>query len=591
MRSGSHGGSSLSRTDSDEAEVQDDDTAIGLKERGNHAFKQGAFASAVQLYSAGLDAAEGVVAADGTANGDVGSDSVHLLLSNRAAAQLALAATTDHLQGEDAEVRRLVTAALTDAERCTSLAPSFRRGWMRLAAACAHPLQRDYRAAIAAASEAACLDKAGAAADAVEAIAAALVARALDVCKEAGADSESNATEGLDVHVAADAHIDEMSCAQCLAMVFEPVTLADGQAVCKPCVSKYRRTRIGSPNVACRLYGSHTNVLLKQIASQCLPRAVETARRRHAGNEHFRQRRYLEAIQEYTNALGAPIGDEGGDMGGYVAADTHVLLANRSAANLAAHQSSAAEKPATMASTAQSSGASYLAAAALDADAAVLARADWSRGYYRRAVVAMSQSDQSIQPPPAAAADLALSLALELAAQGNCRAGGVLVRAKERGVSWDKFLECVRAAFKVRAQDTAQDYSRAGMVTIPAATKQTGASFPLAALALVEAGAVVAAQTRRTAVAAARLLPHDAVLALREELNCCLCCCLLCQPTALPCGHTLCRHCVERTLDHAFDHAPRCPLCRADLTPLLTWLNVSARSRCVTHHGIGVHDD
>ena len=81
----------------------------------------------------------------------------------------------------------------------------------------------------------------------------------------------------------------------------------------------------------------------------------------------------------------------------------------------------------------------------------------------------------------------------------------------------------------------------------------------------------------------------EAVAALRSELDCCLCCALLCAPATLPCGHTLCRACVWRTLDHAFETVPLCPLCRADLSPLLIYLNKAARreSQQVAMTGVG----
>jgi hypothetical protein len=74
-----------------------------------------------------------------------------------------------------------------------------------------------------------------------------------------------------------------------------------------------------------------------------------------------------------------------------------------------------------------------------------------------------------------------------------------------------------------------------------------------------------------------RRLPAEAVVALRSDLDCALCCDLLCAPSTLPCGHTLCRNCVWRNLDHAFDSPPLCPLCRSNLSPYLTYLNTAAR--------------
>ncbi|CAJ1422196.1 unnamed protein product [Effrenium voratum] len=70
---------------------------------------------------------------------------------------------------------------------------------------------------------------------------------------------------------------------------------------------------------------------------------------------------------------------------------------------------------------------------------------------------------------------------------------------------------------------------------------------------------------------------------LRSQLECPLCLGLLWEPASIPCGHTLCRCCLARTLDHAFDTAPSCPMCRKDLAPYLAWLNARARAQRV--HG------
>ncbi|EPQ29662.1 uncharacterized protein PFL1_02882 [Pseudozyma flocculosa PF-1] len=48
---------------------------------------------------------------------------------------------------------------------------------------------------------------------------------------------------------------------------------------------------------------------------------------------------------------------------------------------------------------------------------------------------------------------------------------------------------------------------------------------------------------------------------LLEVLECQLCYLLLYQPLTTPCGHTFCRSCFARSLDHG----NRCPLCRADM--------------------------
>ena len=48
---------------------------------------------------------------------------------------------------------------------------------------------------------------------------------------------------------------------------------------------------------------------------------------------------------------------------------------------------------------------------------------------------------------------------------------------------------------------------------------------------------------------------------LRSELDCQVCYALILDPLSLPCGHTFCRQCVARVLDHS----DLCPICRRNL--------------------------
>jgi len=57
-----------------------------------------------------------------------------------------------------------------------------------------------------------------------------------------------------------------------------------------------------------------------------------------------------------------------------------------------------------------------------------------------------------------------------------------------------------------------------------------------------------------------------------DQLECGLCLGLLFEPTTMPCGHTVCRPCLARTLDHALMTTPSCPICRADLVSYLEWI-------------------
>ena len=54
---------------------------------------------------------------------------------------------------------------------------------------------------------------------------------------------------------------------------------------------------------------------------------------------------------------------------------------------------------------------------------------------------------------------------------------------------------------------------------------------------------------------------HHLKEATKNELDCQVCYALIHDPVTTPCGHTFCRHCVARIIDHA----PLCPICRRTL--------------------------
>ncbi|PWN99242.1 LON-domain-containing protein, partial [Tilletiopsis washingtonensis] len=56
---------------------------------------------------------------------------------------------------------------------------------------------------------------------------------------------------------------------------------------------------------------------------------------------------------------------------------------------------------------------------------------------------------------------------------------------------------------------------------------------------------------------------------LLDVLECHLCYLLLHEPLTTPCGHTFCRSCLSRSLDHS----SKCPLCRASMPPFSFFLD------------------
>lgn len=48
----------------------------------------------------------------------------------------------------------------------------------------------------------------------------------------------------------------------------------------------------------------------------------------------------------------------------------------------------------------------------------------------------------------------------------------------------------------------------------------------------------------------------------KETPVCPLCRCLMMRPVSLPCGHSLCKPCIARSISRSFSNCAHCPLCR-----------------------------
>jgi hypothetical protein len=291
------------------------------KEEGNRHFAAHRYAESIDAYTRGIGPQpDAAAAAD-----DAGV--LHLLYSNRAAARLKAAeqllrsgepgqAESSSRQSSNdavtAQLRRAIATATCphavamlrhvegaaqDAQSCVTLAPGFRRGWVRLATARLALGQRQRMAGLQAALQAATIDlgllskprltprvkggdpglsNAGAATTAAESAtvagtaAAAALAPSLDdpAAMQQQLLVEPSSALGLvvDTMVQAAAEVGcpgsgrggspfnppspddavgEITCPQCLAVLHCGVTLGDGQTVCQPCVPKWRKRCVG----------------------------------------------------------------------------------------------------------------------------------------------------------------------------------------------------------------------------------------------------------------------------------------------------------------------------------------------------------
>ncbi|KAJ1630987.1 hypothetical protein T492DRAFT_69539 [Pavlovales sp. CCMP2436] len=323
----------------------------------------------------------------------------------------------------------------------------------------------------------------------------------------------------------------DLTCAHCCATLYQPTTLGDGATYCRACVPKLLQNAVGL-EVG---FGKAINTTLDNLSRVWFPAGHRAAQLRQEGNELFGAGRLDEACAVYTAALSHAV--------------DAVLLCNRSAARLRLGDAQGATRDAVLAARLSAVGSRMWSKALFRLGTAL--NAQGANPASALATLATLVAVQRAQREP-----LAQSLgALREAAAAFARAASLAADPNDDCVSMGALLTGLR---DMRALARALDaYTHLPQTEAAAVDKELAQ-----ALAAAEAAAVVPAQT---------------VDACRDGVECALCVEQLHLPSALPCGHVLCRSCLSRALDQAFDAPARCPLCRHDLGSFLAFINLRAR--------------
>jgi len=313
----------------------------------------------------------------------------------------------------------------------------------------------------------------------------------------------------------------DFGCAHCGSALLEPVALEDGHTVCRPCVRKCKRDP-SSKEVG---FGDNVCVVLADLTSRCAPAAQRAAAQRQKANALFAENLFAEAEAAYTVAIvHAPF-------------DDLVLYCNRSAARLKIDD---------------------VVGAVEDGERAVrLCLASGGGAMFPKAWFRLGQALQS-----GGKRSMDAIFALSVASTGNSGQAPLpqLVQAVESLSSGDVSMcdgeSGVQVADKV---DVLKGWLREGCCPGIQLGQESADCGDMSMLQLDLKGA-----------------DDEQNLWVRDQLECGLCLALLWEPATLPCGHTLCRPCLARSLDHAFETPPACPMCRSDLSRYLRWLNSRA---------------
>lgn len=334
----------------------------------------------------------------------------------------------------------------------------------------------------------------------------------------------------------------DLTCEHCAATLFQPTSLGDGATYCRACVPKVPRPvgrEVG--------FGKATNKTLEQLSEAWFPAGSAAARLRQDGNAHFAAGRFAEAAAVYSDAI-----EHRADA---------VLLCNRSAARLRLQDADGALRDACLALHLSEPSGRMWAKALFRLGSAL--NATGARPANALVALAMVAAWSRVHREPL---DSTLR-ALREAAATFARAASLAADPTAPTLSLPALVAALREGGALESAGDAREYMPADVAE----------SFALE---------LAAARERADN---ARRISAETVIASRECVECPLCVEQLHEPTAIPCGHVLCRSCLSRALDQAFDMPPRCPLCRDDLAPFLTWLNVRARAEAARTRRLHSH--
>lgn len=361
---------------------------------------------------------------------------------------------------------------------------------------------------------------------------------------------------------------DFLSCPKCGGVLHQVATLACGHSFCRKCTNSldhcYKCSRADNPSLNADQL--RTNVTVSTLVEKWWADELKAVELRNAGNQAFCNQLYDQALDKYHLAAQSAPGD-------------FTLLSNRS------HCYSKMGK---------------FEEALKDADQVIRLRPNWPKGYYRRAEALKGLGRHE---------DALLSLL-------HCA-------AMERSLMCDVRDDIAKALYGITSSVAKQKCHRIGDRTIAGAAglasdteDSSSSSSSEAAAALAATGRIVPSETeeeedddvlRQSPQRMMALSLHhqeihpklhqmvDRILSELERLQkwtpnislrgadpakvdisdfeCTLCCRLMWQPVTTPCGHSFCRTCLDRCMDHK----AACPLCQTSLENYL-----AERKQCLT---------
>jgi len=350
-------------------------------------------------------------------------------------------------------------------------------------------------------------------------------------------------------------HTDPWSCIYCATVLVDPVTLSCGHSCCKKCLLK-DLTRI------CKKCGSKydpieedpideaeyvkVSILVSELVNKFWSRELEAVKLRNEGNRLYTRGQVSASLAKYSEAM-------------ELAPDDHLVTSNRSNAYFKNKQYDQALE---------------------DANRSIALKPDWGKAYFRRGMVLTARENYE---------EALVSYFQCLILEENCSKAlrNEIFKVISKLISSD---QSETEEMQLKQEEEAKHYSQSDITGIPSEHEsesepedseedQVEKSFR-ASLKMKQKRQLLVAKNKKLCSLLDKVeegvrtiltmnwkqenrhIEPEAVD--KDDFDCTLCFRLLWHPVTTSCGHTYCKSCIDRSLDHKRE----CPLCKAPLEAL-----------------------
>jgi len=311
--------------------------------------------------------------------------------------------------------------------------------------------------------------------------------------------------------------IDPWSCLSCAGVLVDPVTISCGHTYCKKCLLKNTSKnclKCGAkwePSNEEEANDPKVTILVSELGKKLWSKDLRAIDLRNEGNKYLQRGDLLTAIRKYSEAV-------------ELAPMDHLLAGNRSNAfhRLGKFQ-----------------------AALDDAERSVMVKPDWAKGYFRKGMALQSQEKYKealiaffhclvLEEYCSKSLRLEINKSFyQIFTAGHLYLDDMNIDSDEG--SDDESIEPLN-----NAELTKKDRILAALLEgIEQSVGKLSSSF---------------VQPRKREMSSSSNL-------VKDDFECSLCFRSLWQPFSTKCGHTFCKSCINRALDHKLE----CPLCKAPL--------------------------